>query len=477
MPISRDRLDERRDDGDSNIPDCERLTSLRAVRVAAEECASQPPLSTNYEPANIGTGVARRLKLALVRQQRRAEASRHLSTLKSSLSGWCYDHCVSPRLSIQLDLLRLVAAVAVACAHLQPLLLPELPRWIARHGQEAVSIFFVLSGFVIAYATDERNGSWRDYTSARSARLFSVVIPVLVVIIFVDLLGGALYPQWYAAQTFIGDQPSFLTIAQTVLFTNEIWFSHVVIGSAEPFWSLGFEVPYYLLFAIFTFSTGSRRIILCALWAALVGPKILLYLPLWLTGVATWHLVKSERVQIGKLATAASVINLLLIYMFWKQIFGGGARAQFQWESVDQALLTAAYHMVIALLVAALILLQSARTRDQAAYSQAVSRPIRWAAGGSFTLYLLHQPLFAFAAASLTTSAAFYLRVGAVALALVAIYSVAAVGERRKTFYEGHFRRLMNWDAARNPSELTVARVSKASSPHVRTHDQLGSHG
>ena len=377
-----------------------------------------------------------------------------------ALTGLSYDHFVSPRLSIQLDLIRLVAAVAVACAHLQPLLLPELPRWIGRHGQEAVTIFFVLSGFVIAYATDERNGSWRDYTSARAARLFSVVIPVLVIIIFVDLLGGALYPLWYDAQTFIGDGPSFLTIAQTVLFTNEVWFSHVVIGSAEPFWSLGFEVPYYVLFAIFSFSTGSKRIVLCVLWAALVGPKILLYLPLWLTGVATWHLVKFERVQISKLASALAVANLLLVYIIWNQIFGGETQAQFKWESIDQALLTAAYHMFIALLVAALILLQSARTRDQAAYPQAVSRPIRWAAGGSFTLYLLHQPLFAFAAASMATSAAFYLRVGAVALVLIAIYTAAAVGERRKTVFEGGLRRLMRWDASHNPTELTVARVS-----------------
>ena len=376
-----------------------------------------------------------------------------------ALTGLRYDNSVSPRLSIQLDLIRLVAAAAVVCAHLQHLLLPELPRWIGRHGQEAVSIF-VLSGFVIAYATDERNGSWRDYTSARAARLFSVVIPVLAIIISFDLLGRTLYPQWYDAQSFIGDEPSFLSIAQTILFMNEIWFSHVVIGSAEPFWSLGFEVPYYVLFAILTFSTGSSRIILCVLWAALVGPKILLYLPLWLTGVAAWHLVKSERVQISKTASALALANLLLVYIIWNQMFGGEPRAQFKWESIDQALLTNAYHMFIALLVAALILLQSGRTRDQAAYPRAVSGPIRWAAGGSFTLYLLHQPLFAFAAASLTMSAAFYLRAGAVVLVLIAIYAVAAVGERRKTFFEDGLRRLMRWDASHNPTELTVARMS-----------------
>jgi peptidoglycan/LPS O-acetylase OafA/YrhL len=47
----------------------------------------------------------------------------------------------------------------------------------ADYGRTAVLVFFVLSGFVIAWVTDTREHTLVEYGLSRVARLYSVVIP------------------------------------------------------------------------------------------------------------------------------------------------------------------------------------------------------------------------------------------------------------------------------------------------------------
>ena len=58
---------------------------------------------------------------------------------------------LDPNLSIYLDLLRLVAAFEVVLGHARHFVMPGLPGFISGHTGEAVAVFFVLSGFVIAF--------------------------------------------------------------------------------------------------------------------------------------------------------------------------------------------------------------------------------------------------------------------------------------------------------------------------------------
>jgi peptidoglycan/LPS O-acetylase OafA/YrhL len=47
-------------------------------------------------------------------------------------------------------------------------------------GSEAVMAFFVLSGFVIAYVADQRETTLQAFAAARLARLYSVIIPAML---------------------------------------------------------------------------------------------------------------------------------------------------------------------------------------------------------------------------------------------------------------------------------------------------------
>lgn len=82
---------------------------------------------------------------------------------------------MSPATSAFLDLLRIVAALAVFAVHSVQFWAPG--RWAAADtlAHSAVIVFFVLSGYVIAYSTFARNRDARKFVIARLSRLYSVL--------------------------------------------------------------------------------------------------------------------------------------------------------------------------------------------------------------------------------------------------------------------------------------------------------------
>src|SRR5262249_22080521 len=88
--------------------------------------------------------------------------------------------------SVFLDLLRIAAAFTVFVHHCAQFWNARIYEATTRLAHSAVVVFFVLSGYVIAWSTLSRGRDARRYASARLARLYSVVIPALV-------LTGVLY--------------------------------------------------------------------------------------------------------------------------------------------------------------------------------------------------------------------------------------------------------------------------------------------
>lgn len=109
-----------------------------------------------------------------------------------------------------LDLLRLFAVIAVALFHFGfhgPTGLAEtyvaVPQWsgFARYGYLGVQLFFVISGFVIAYSAEGRTAS--QFVIARISRLYPAFVVCMTLTFLVTLLFGAAYfeetpRQWLA---------------------------------------------------------------------------------------------------------------------------------------------------------------------------------------------------------------------------------------------------------------------------------------
>ena len=162
------------------------------------------------------------------------------------------------------------------------------------YGQQGVVIFFVMSGFVIAYTAGTKNANLRHYSIARAARLYSVVVPALILTLLVDSINSL----WFLNpdhSTFDGgaNNPVNLgSILQNLTFTSQLWFSNRQLWDNVPLWSLGYEVWYYIIFAAATYFHGYVRNFLVLIIAALMGPRILVLFPVWLLGVAAYQITR-----------------------------------------------------------------------------------------------------------------------------------------------------------------------------------------
>ena len=225
--------------------------------------------------------------------------------------------------SLVLDSLRLLAALTVLYRHIEDVWFPATAHVAQLPGDlshAAVIVFFVLSGFVIAYTTSEKQRGLSSYMQARFSRLCSMVIPALlltaVVEIVVRVLANPDLIANYVRGTF---GPRYVV---TALFLNEIWFFSAAPPVNRPLWSLGFEFWYYVIFGLWYCTGRGLKSWALALGACLVaGPKIVLMMPIWLMGCAAYHL---PRPQFGRglswlcvaLALAAAACTVLYLPPF-----------------------------------------------------------------------------------------------------------------------------------------------------------------
>lgn len=338
-------------------------------------------------------------------------------------------------LSTYLDALRLFAALGVVLTHARYFVLPGLPWALASHGGESVAVFFVLSGFVIRFASLEKDeATWKKYAAARLARI-APVAALSFASTFLFTLVATRNGSFAATQFTVGTpEDETFDLLKSVLFVNEVWFTHSVFGTNEPYWSLGFEVPYYLLFGLAAFLTGRRRVLAIVAWFALYGPKVAAFLPLWLLGVALYSVVRRQQVGPRRVAAGLALIAFAVSAFYCVHKFAQPEHASiFKPADYHEVLVAAGYHLLVGACFALSVLGANLALRDAGPDLSQVSDQVRWLAGGSFTLYLFHQPMMV-AAYVLLPAMAHQPAIGwSVLLAvLVLCYGLAELAERRK---------------------------------------------
>src|SRR5580704_6481223 len=132
--------------------------------------------------------------------------------------------------SLYLDVLRVVAALVVFFDHFaRPRISGGLFWQIAPFGGDAVIVFFVISGFVIAHATAQSERSAATYFVNRAARIYSVAVPAIVLTLACDLVGRWIDPH-YADWSYSPGAP-LQQVASSLTFTNEFWHAGYFPGS------------------------------------------------------------------------------------------------------------------------------------------------------------------------------------------------------------------------------------------------------
>ena len=318
---------------------------------------------------------------------------------------------MTPYFSLYLDAVRFFAAMVVVLSHF------AYPRFTGGEyivirelnlGSDAVVLFFVLSGLVISYTADVKDRALRAFAWSRLTRLYSVALPAVLMTILLDRLGQGINPEAYDGWWY-NPAPAALQILQGLTFTNEWGFTGLRLGSNGPYWSLSYEFAYYLMFAAAVFMKGGRRAGALLLLVILAGPAVLFLFPVWLIGVWLY-----KRIKAGVILEAPAALTLVIVpAAFYALLLAAGLPPlllagtkgalgagvvngllrfsdEFIWNGLTGIL--AAIHM---LGVAALCRARTDKPEGR------VARFIRWGAGASFSLYLVHYPAFQFADAVL----------------------------------------------------------------------------
>ena len=315
---------------------------------------------------------------------------------------------IPPGLSLYLELLRLLAATEVVLFHINgfALLGGHRAAWNA-FGHEAVVVFFVLSGFVIAFAAETRERTAKAYAISRLTRIYSVALPCLLFTLLFDRVGIALLPQLYGG--LITDGSALVRLVLGGLFLNESWALSAQMFSNTPYWSIAYEFWYYAIFAGLFYFRGRTRIAVTALACLIAGYKILLLFPIWALGWGVYRWTQRHQLSplLGLLLFAQPVLVLWADDHFsWTRHTGewlAGLIGQDHWRS---GLSWSRYVLTDTLLGISMV----AHFAGAAALNpwlerglRPVARPVKWLTARSFTLYLLHQPAMLLAGAVLIT--------------------------------------------------------------------------
>lgn len=230
---------------------------------------------------------------------------------------------MNPGLSSFIDLSRWFAAFLVVIYHARQMLFvgyqDSMERgvvakgfyFITAFGHEAVVIFFVISGFLVGGLTLVRwtsaTPSFRDYAISRVARIYTVLVPALIVGALLDVVGlkwfdaSGLYtdPSTYPTRTLNGTISAALdvrTFTCNLALLNGAWCQN--LGSNGPLWSLAYEWWYYVLFALVAGGIATRRpwmVVLAAVVAIILPGKLVLWSCIWLLGVVAQVWIRRGR--------------------------------------------------------------------------------------------------------------------------------------------------------------------------------------
>ncbi len=176
-----------------------------------------------------------------------------------------------------LDGLRGTAAILVVIFHLFEAYFPVMANHPMHHGYLAVDFFYLLSGFVVGYAYDDRWGkmSIKDFIRIRLIRLHPLVILGVTI-------GAICF--WFDPYTNLGHQVGLLKLIGVMLIGFTLLPSPDIRGWGEthsldgPCWSLLQEYIANLIYAVF-----GKKMSKIALWILVILSAIAL------TWVAVWR--------------------------------------------------------------------------------------------------------------------------------------------------------------------------------------------
>jgi peptidoglycan/LPS O-acetylase OafA/YrhL len=144
------------------------------------------------------------------------------------------------------------------------------------------------------------------------ARVYSVALPALILTFALDAIGRWARPDLYSSVWGYVADGRVWQFASGLLLVNQIWSMNVPPGSALPYWSLGYEAWYYVIFGLAIFFPPRWRVFAVVAAIAFVGPAVAVMLPLWLIGLYGYRVCATR--QLGVLTGLALCAGSLVAW-------------------------------------------------------------------------------------------------------------------------------------------------------------------
>lgn len=269
-----------------------------------------------------------------------------------------------------LDGLRGIAASAVVYAHIE-FFYPTNNPWIKLDtGDEAVAIFFSLSGFLMALLYGERRFDAATYLVHRFARIYPVYLVSVLCVMALTAIFGAdyIYP---------------------IAGIDQMLRHLLLIGSTGVYWSIPPEIQFYLFFLlIWLWFLDPKKYQLVAIITTVVliidayfgfpGPGILLTskLPYFLFGALAGRFFARQESHPDGIGTGIAALGLLACFLLARGFFTPA---------------TSFWGLTSALTATVIVYLAACNNRFSAAVLG--SPPLTFLGRISFSLYLFHLPV------------------------------------------------------------------------------------
>ncbi|PWF48715.1 acyltransferase family protein [Massilia glaciei] len=299
--------------------------------------------------------------------------------------------------SLLISLLRGLAALQVAAAHLRAEIFPgfktvadpslwyQVLALATGFAHQAVVVFFLISGWLVGGSLLNKIGqpdALKLYAVDRVTRLWTVLIPTFGLIVLIGMVTNTVDPGRpdlgsagaYSLLSFAGN----LFGLQTIAVPN--------FGGNYVLWSLANESWYYLMFPLlligFTSKARGKRALAAAafaLAAAFVTFPILIYLAVWLLGTA-FSRIKIDCSNTLRVLVFAVLAMLSLYYRV---------------KGSNDDLVPASFVQDMILSIVFLMLLSSMQFKADSS-SRLLARVKKGAnffSDFSFTLYVVHVPV------------------------------------------------------------------------------------
>jgi peptidoglycan/LPS O-acetylase OafA/YrhL len=181
------------------------------------------------------------------------------------------------------------------------------------------------------------------------------------------------------------------------LFVGEQWTAHRFPGTNGAYWSLSFEVWYYVAFAAFCFAPGQWKWLAATSVIAFIGPKVAVMFPTWLMGVATYRICMRQQLTKG---SGWALFLIPIAALIGYEDIPHPSLHQFDPLSLASArIMSTVDDYIIAALFSLHIIGFATICETFGPWLERYEVIIRWVAGATFSVYLVHLPLLYFLSA------------------------------------------------------------------------------